>query len=154
MELSLCFLLLILFFTTLSSLRWNSECSKRGWSGLPIIGLFSSCCDSHVKSLMELNAINPWLVRPANELKFSVPVCSSHVKRVLTRSDCADLDANDDFVLLRRCLPDPMWSVLPHVVMEARIACKQQVRGIRQSGYTPSVESIAAASSHFGTRCS
>ena len=103
---------------------------------------------------MELNAINPWLVRPANELKFSVPVCSSHVKRVLTRSDCADLDANDDFVLLRRCLPDPMWSVLPHVVMEARTACKQQVRGIRQSGYTPSVESIAAASSHFGTRCS
>ena len=49
---------------------------------------------------MELNAINPWLVRPANELKFSVPVCSSHVKRVLTRSDCADLDANDDFVLI------------------------------------------------------
>ena len=54
---------------------------------------------------------------------------------------------DDDFVLLRRCLPDPMWSVLPHVVLEARIACKQQVRGIRQSGYTPSVESIAAASS-------
>ena len=102
---------------------------------------------------MELNAINPWLVRPANELKFSVPVCSSHVKRVLTRSDCADLDANDDFVLLRRCLPDPMWSVLPHVVMEARIACKQQVRGIRQSGYTPSVESIAAASSLARPTC-
>ena len=38
---------------------------------------------------------------------------------------------DDDFVLLRRCLPDPMWSVLPHVVMEARIACKQQVLGIR-----------------------
>ena len=37
---------------------------------------------------------------------------------------------DDDFVLLRRCLPDPMWSVLPHVVMEAKIACKQQVRGI------------------------
>ena len=54
---------------------------------------------------------------------------------------------DDDFVLLRRCLPDPMWSVLPHVVLEARIACKQQVRGIRQSGYTPPVESIAAASS-------
>ena len=50
---------------------------------------------------MELNIINPWLVMPANELKFSVPVCSSHVKRVLTRSDCADLDATDDFVLLR-----------------------------------------------------
>ena len=77
---------------------------------------------------MELNVINPWLVRPANELKFSVPVCSSHVKHVLTRSDCADLDANDAFVLLRRCLPDPMWSVLPHVVLEAKIACKQQVR--------------------------
>ena len=44
---------------------------------------------------------------------------------------------DDDFVLLRRCLPDPMWSVLPHVVMETRIACKQLVRGIRQSGYTP-----------------
>ena len=71
---------------------------------------------------MELNAINPWLVRPANELKFSVPVCSSLVKRVLTRSDCADLDANDDFVLLRRCLPDPMWSVLPHVVMVILVA--------------------------------
>ena len=98
---------------------------------------------------MKLNAINPWLVRPANELNFSVPVCSSHVKRVLTRSDCADLDANDDLVLLRRCLPDPMWSVLPHAVMEARIACKQQVRGIRQSGYLPSVESIVAASSHL-----
>ena len=54
---------------------------------------------------------------------------------------------DDDFVLLRRCLPDPMWSVLPHVVLEARIACKQQVRGIRQSGYTPPVESIAATSS-------
>ena len=34
----------------------------------------------------------PWSIRLANELKFSVPVCSSHVKRVLTRSDCADLD--------------------------------------------------------------
>ena len=65
---------------------------------------------------MELNVINPWLIRPANEFKFSVPVCSSHVKHVLTRSDCADFDANDAFVLLRRCLPDPMWSVLPHVV--------------------------------------
>ena len=32
---------------------------------------------------MELNAINPLLVRPANWLKFTVPVCSSHVKRVL-----------------------------------------------------------------------
>ena len=57
---------------------------------------------------MELNIINPWLVMPANELKFSVPVCSSHVKRVLTRSDCADLGATDDFVLLRRCLPVPV----------------------------------------------
>ena len=44
---------------------------------------------------------------------------------------------DDDFVLLRRCLPDPTWSVLPHLVMETRIACKQLVRGIRQSGYTP-----------------
>ena len=44
-----------------------------------------------------------------------------------------------------------MWSVLPHVVMEARIACKQQVRGIRQTGYTPSVVSIAAASSRQQT---
>ena len=54
---------------------------------------------------------------------------------------------DDDFVLLRRCLPDLMWSVLPHVVMEAKIACKQQVRSIRQTGYTPSVEPIAVASS-------
>ena len=35
---------------------------------------------------------------------------------------------DDDFVP-ERCLPDPMWSVLPHVVMEADIACKQQVWG-------------------------
>ena len=41
----------------------------------------------------------------------------------------------------------PCGAVLPHVVMEAKIACKQQVRGIRQSGYTPVVESSAAASS-------
>ena len=65
-ELGLCFLLLILSSTTLSSLRWNCVCSRGGWSGLPRIGLYSHCCDSHEK-------------------------------RVLTRSDCADLDA--DFFL-------------------------------------------------------
>ena len=87
---------------TLSSLRWNCACSQRGWSGLPRVGLYSNCCDSHVKPvLMELNAFKPWLVRPANELNFSVRVYSSHVKRVLTRCDCADLD--DDFFLFFFC---------------------------------------------------
>ena len=73
--------------------------------GLPRIGLHSNCCDSHVKLvLMELNAFKSVLVRPANELNFSVLVCSSHVKRVLTRSDCADLDA--DFFLAFFLLAD------------------------------------------------
>ena len=31
---------------------------------------------------------------------------------------------DDDFVLWRRCLPDPMGSVLPHVVMEAESPVK------------------------------
>ena len=45
---------------------------------------------------------------------------------------------DDDFVLMRRCLPNPMWSVLPHVVMEARHhlvsteSCTRRSFGARQ----------------------
>ena len=42
---------------------------------------------------MELCALSPWLVRPANVSDCTVTVCGSHVKRVSTRSDCTDLDA-------------------------------------------------------------
>ena len=42
---------------------------------------------------MELSALKPWLVRPANVSDCTVTVCGSHVKRVLTRSDGTDLDA-------------------------------------------------------------
>ena len=67
------------------------HCNRRGvWTEHPHTAYFSFV-------LMEMNAFKPWLVRPANELNFSVLVCSSHVKRVLTRSDCADFDA--DFFL-------------------------------------------------------
>ena len=59
---------------------------------------------------MELNAFKPWLVKPASELNFSVPVCCSHVNRVFTRSDCADLDA--DFFLALFLLTDfPCFTV-------------------------------------------
>ena len=42
---------------------------------------------------MELSALKLWLVRPANVSDYTVTVCGSHVKLVLTRSDGADLDA-------------------------------------------------------------
>ena len=40
---------------------------------------------------LELSALKPWLVRPANESDCTVTDCGSHVKRVLTRSDGTDL---------------------------------------------------------------
>ena len=50
---------------------------------------------------LELSALKPWLVRPANESDCTVTDCGSHVKRVLTRSDCTDLDTGL-FVFLGR----------------------------------------------------
>ena len=64
-ELGLCFQLLIMSFTILSSLRWIARV-QTVVSGLPRIGSHSYCCDSHRKLVcMELNTFKPWLVRPA-----------------------------------------------------------------------------------------
>ena len=50
--------------------------------------------------------LHPWLVRPANESDCTVTVFSFHVKRVLTRSDCADLDADFFLVFFGRARRD------------------------------------------------
>ena len=60
-----CFRLLIMSFTTLSSLRSIARVQTMV-SSPPRIGLHSYCCDSHGKlAWMELNTFKPWLVRPA-----------------------------------------------------------------------------------------
>ena len=42
---------------------------------------------------------------------------------------------DDDYVtMLERCLTEPVRSVLPYVVTEAKIVCQQQVRDIRSLG--------------------
>ena len=45
-----------------------------------------------VFAALELSALKPWLVRPANKSDCTVTDCGSHVKRGLTRSDGTDVD--------------------------------------------------------------
>ena len=41
---------------------------------------------------------------------------------------------DDDVTMLERCLTEPVRSVLPYVVTEAKIVCQQQVRDVRSLG--------------------
>ena len=41
---------------------------------------------------------------------------------------------DDDVTMLERCFTEPVRSVLPYVVTEAKIVCKQQVRDVRSLG--------------------
>ena len=115
----------------LPTLRSSSPCAS--WAAPPVGGLCGKChwlsphrtympqgCRRHCATLSR-----------SASLLFLVHATGRRCSVVLGNLD------DDDFVLLRRCLPDPMWSVLPHVVMEARIACKQQVRGIRWRRQVP-----------------
>ena len=76
---------------------------------------------------MELSALKPWLVTPAHVSDCTVTVCGSHVKRVLTWSDCRDLDA--DFfraffghgeMLGVKCTSDASWMRPPSSWTDAR----------------------------------